>query len=186
MGATAEPETVAALQILNLSQEASWDDIRRTFREQIRLCHPDLVGDTEAARTRSSALNQAFGHLEHVTQRGTVPLGKVDGAKQRSAIVPGTDTRSDPIISLNTPTDDVFMHLVEAAHEFGDVSYVSPSEEMVQVLVSPPEGERYQLLISIVANSSPPQVQFSLDSLTSRPAAPIEHVVQQFSKLLSS
>jgi hypothetical protein len=54
------PDERALLALLGVDERASWEDVRRAFREVVRANHPDLhPGDTDAER-RLKALNAAW------------------------------------------------------------------------------------------------------------------------------
>jgi len=56
-------------QMLGLSQEASQDEIRMTFRKLARQCHPDLNPNDRTAEQRFVAINEAHSTLADPKRR---------------------------------------------------------------------------------------------------------------------
>ena len=56
-------------QMLGLSQEASQDEIRITFRKLARQCHPDLNPNDRTAEQRFVAINEAHSTLADPKRR---------------------------------------------------------------------------------------------------------------------
>lgn len=54
------PDERALLALLGVDDRASWEDVRRAFREAVRANHPDLHPGDAAAEQRLKALNTAW------------------------------------------------------------------------------------------------------------------------------
>lgn len=56
------------LRLLNLTRSASWDEIKKAYREKMKRCHPDLQGGdserVESANKESQDVNVAFEKLK--------------------------------------------------------------------------------------------------------------------------
>lgn len=161
-----------ALAVLGLDRAASWADIRRQYRSRIRAAHPDVSADADGATRVTADLNEAYAVLVVATRSGTHPI-----AVPEAPLPARTESESTIVLpGVSGATGDVFGLLLEAGHRIGSVSYVSPEEGLLQILVEPREGPRCQLMAEIVA-TAPVRVAFSLVSLDSGSPPPIEVVV---------
>jgi len=57
-----DSEIDQALEALDLSHGASWEDIRAAYRRMVKIHHPDHGGDPERLRQ----VNSAYDHLKHL------------------------------------------------------------------------------------------------------------------------
>ncbi|GAB3037469.1 J domain-containing protein [Natronobiforma cellulositropha] len=77
--------------LLEVSSEASQDDIKQAFREQVRIYHPDL-NDDERARAQFTALKKAYDILgDPVERRAYDRLGHEDYVAKRTKGLPSPD-----------------------------------------------------------------------------------------------
>lgn len=165
-----------ALRVLGLEPGASWPEIRRAYRDRIRAAHPDLDrrGDATA---RAAALNEAFAVLDETTASGRRPLPPAPPA-------PESSNSPEPFVVLRAPAGDVFVLLLEAAHEVGDVCYVDPEAGLIQVLLGDAGPASSQLLISVDVERDPPAATFTLDSMDAQHAPDIRAVVEELATSL--
>lgn len=165
------------MAVLGVAAGASWEEVRRAFRSRIREVHPDIAGDDPVVRNRAVLLTQAYDTLERATEGGRRPLTRPTAASS-GARRNGDDT---PAV-LHLPPGEVFPLLLDAAHRLGDVSYVSPDEGIISVLVRHDGGPLCQLVATIEGDN----VAFSLDPMTIGEAPPIHAVVGRLAGLLRS
>ena len=168
-------EVTEALRVLGLGPEASWAEVRTTYRSRVRQSHPDTAGTRAAGGAQLTRLNEAYSTIAHITARGTRPL------EPR----PAEPRTLESSTVLHVTGGEPFLALLDASHELGDVIYVSRSEGLIQVLIETSDGNRCQLLITVDRRTDPPLASFVLDSLTSRPAPAIDDVVGRLASLLT-
>lgn len=156
-----------ALAVLGLQGRPPWDDVRAAYRSLVRESHPD-VARNEAATSRTAAINEAFAHLRRRTEDGreALPERPLDPAR------PVTQ----PAVVLRSRPGDVYVNLLEAAHELGDVCYLDPEAGLIQILLSDQGAAGAHLLIDLDRDHEPPRVAFTLESADDA-VAPIADVV---------
>lgn len=77
--------------LLEVSEDASQDDIKRAFREQVRVYHPDL-NDDDRAQAQFTALKKAYDILgDPVERRAYDRLGHEDYVAKRTKGLPSPD-----------------------------------------------------------------------------------------------
>jgi hypothetical protein len=179
------PDVVSALGILGLDTDATWRDIRLAYRDLVRACHPDLdVANDAAATERTAALNVAFDTLTSATNGGRLALGApLDASVQNPPEAPATSAER---VTLQAPPGDVFIQLLDAAHEIGEVSYMDPEAGLIQVLLQGGDPTASQLLIAVDQQPDPPTVSFTLDAVNAASAPPIRDIVDALALALRS
>lgn len=164
--------------MLDVDASMDWHEIRARYRALIRMVHPD-VDPSEAAHRRAAALNDAIAVLSSATRRGLDSLPTPP--EPRPATAPDTEgqraTAADAAMTLRAPAGDVFVALLDAAHEIGDVAYIDPEAGMIQVLLDQRGPAAAQLLITVDAAADPPLASFQLDSMDATSAPRIADVV---------
>jgi len=168
----------AALHELGLDRTATWTEIKQRYRAELRQHHPDVVGDASGSDTSKTAqLIAAFDTLEAATSAGERPL-------------PGDPVPSSPpavpeALVLRTRPGNTFHQLLDAAHALGEVTYVDPEANLLQVLIQPDGAGPCQLVAELAEVDGRSVVSFSLVSLTEVGAPPIESVVAELADLLA-
>ncbi|AGB16033.1 DnaJ-class molecular chaperone with C-terminal Zn finger domain [Halovivax ruber XH-70] len=82
--------------LLDVPPDASQDEIKAAFREQVRIYHPDL-NDDERARAQFTALKTAYDVLgDPVERRAYDRLGHLDYVAKRTSGLPSPDKWSAP------------------------------------------------------------------------------------------
>lgn len=165
-----------ALAVLGLGASATWTEIRRAYRDRVRVAHPDIEAtDRLGATGRTAALNVAFDTLAAATAGGSRPLPEPEPPP---APVPAATP-----ITLRAGPGDVFVQLLEAAHEIGEVGYMDPEAGLIQILLGAGPAAS-QLLISVDQDREPPTASFTLDSPGGEEPPPIQSVVDELAALL--
>lgn len=171
------PAIAAALATLDLDAAASWDEIRRAYRDRIRATHPDLGSSPDADR-RAATINGAYSVLREATDDGRIAL-RQPSPQDRA---PAAPVRS-PVV-LRTTGGDVYIQLLEAAHELGDVCYMDPEAGLIQVLLSEDGCSGAHLMIEVDQEAEPARAAFTLESADAADAPPITDVVDRLGTLL--
>ena len=169
-----------ALRTLGLDAGARDDDINRAYRALIRRAHPDVGGSTTVA----ARITEAYHWLKRA---GAQPARSSKPAPPPKPQPPATENADDST-TLLVPPGDVFIRLVEAGHQLGEVSYIDRDAGMVQVTFTADNGVVCQLAVTIVSSapsSGDVRVEFTLDPLASGEAPPIERVVNRMARLIS-
>ncbi len=164
------------MELLGVSADMSWDEIRLAHRRRIRAVHPDVVA-SRAANQQTAALNVALDVLRDATDRGRRPLPAPPdtAASHRPAEV----ARRPEVVTLRAGPGDPFVQLLDAAHEIGDVSYVDPEAGLIQVLLESSGPASSQLLIAFDGEADPPTAAFTLDTMDAPHAPAIRDVVDR-------
>jgi hypothetical protein len=177
--------TEVALQALGLVRPVDWDHIRSTYRSRIRAAHPDIDGANASATASAARLNWAFDVLANATEQGRRPLP--DPQPVVTPVVgrrPRAEVASTSPITLRAGPGDVFVQLLEAAHEIGDVSYMDPEAGLIQVLLESGDPTASQLLIAVDRSVEPPTASFTLDTQDGAHAPPIQDIVDELAAAL--
>lgn len=169
-----------ALRTLGLEKGARADDINRAYRALIRQAHPDAGGSTAVA----ARITEAYHWLQRAGTQSPSPP-RPPQPDQPSPVT------TDDSMTLLLPPGDVFIRLVEAGHQLGEVSYIDRDAGMVQVTFTADNGVVCQLAATVVSGGSATsrgdaRVEFTLDPLASGKAPPIEHVVNRLARMMVS
>jgi hypothetical protein len=180
----------AALRELGLERPVEWIDVRLRYRALIRTVHPDVAGGGGDATARAAALNSALAVLRAATENGALPLRSFAAEEARDerapfvASAPTAAPSDQGRVVLRAPAGDVFVQLLDAAHELGDVCYIDPEAGLIQVLLG--DGPTApQLLISVEADRVPALASFTLDSADEASAPALREVVDRLGALLA-
>jgi hypothetical protein len=144
-------EVAEARAVLGVGDRPTWTEVRIAYRAQIQAAHPDRVGgDTDLA----ARLNDAFATLRRARVDGRlaeppVPAPPPPPSPPRPAAwsppVPVVDEPpevldGDTVHLAGIPADEAFVHLLDACHRIGDVTYIDRSCAILETLVRV-EGE---------------------------------------------
>lgn len=162
-----------ALGVLGLEGRPDWDAVRAAYRSSVRESHPD-VSAGDAATRRTAAINEAFDVLRRLT---------VDGKSALPDRPPPAPERLEPALVLRTRPGDVYVNLLEAAHEVGNVCYLDPEAGLIQVLLTEQGAAGAHLLIDVDQERRPPSVAFTLESADDD-VPPIADIVGRLAKHL--
>jgi curved DNA-binding protein CbpA len=169
-----------ACAVLGVAPDAAWTEIRAAYRSGMRRTHPDLA-TAAGATARAARLNAAFAVLADVTDRGRRPVRLEQPAPQRRL-----PRRPEPTPTLEVPAGDVFVRVLEAAYDIGDVSYIDPEAGLIQLLLGDGGPASSQLLIVIDESVSPATASFTLDSMDADVAPDIRDVVGRLGSALAA
>ena len=169
-----------ALRTLGLDSGARTDDINRAYRALIRQAHPDAGGNTAVA----AHITEAYHWLQRAGAQSPPP-------PKTPQTDPPASVTTDDSMTLLLPPGDVFIRLVEAGHQLGEVSYVDRDAGIVQVTFTADNGVACQLAATVVSGGSTTsggdaRVEFTLDPLASGQAPPIGRVVAHLVRLVRS
>ena len=169
-----------ALRTLGLEKGARADDINRAYRALIRQAHPDAGGSTAVA----ARITEAYHWLQRAGTQSPPP----PRPPQPDQPSPAT---TDDSMTLLLPPGDVFIRLVEAGHQLGEVSYIDRDAGIVQVTFTADNGVVCQLAATVVSGGitssrGDARVEFTLDPLASGKAPPIERVVNRLARMMVS
>ena len=168
------------MRTLGLEKGARADDINRAYRALIRQAHPDAGGSTAVA----ARITEAYHWLQRAGTQSPPPP-RPPQPDQPSPVT------TDDSMTLLLPPGDVFIRLVEAGHQLGEVSYIDRDAGIVQVTFTADNGVVCQLAATVVAGGSATsrgdaRVEFTLDPLASGLAPPIERVVNRLARMMVS
>lgn len=167
-----------ALRTLGLKMGAQAEDINRAYRALIRQAHPDAGGSTAVA----ARITEAYHWLQRAGTQSPPPPTPPQPD-------PPSPVTTDDSMTLLLPPGDVFIRLVEAGHQLGEVSYIDREAGIVQVTFTADNGVVCQLAATVVsrggnASDSDARVEFTLDPLAGGQAPPIGQVVAHLVRLI--
>lgn len=168
------------MRTLGLEKGARADDINRAYRALIRQAHPDAGGSTAVA----ARITEAYHWLQRAGTQSPPP----PRPPQPDLSSPAT---TDDSMTLLLPPGDVFIRLVEAGHQLGEVSYIDRDAGIVQVTFTADNGVVCQLAATVTSGGGSTscgdtRVEFTLDPLASGEPPPIGQVVAQLARLIRS
>lgn len=179
-----------ALALLGLDRGTDWPTVRAAYRAAMRVAHPDVApGDGEAARR----INDAFAVLEPVYRRGEPappappPVATGVAPRPRARAWQSEDEPldvervDDDALALVAPAEEVFLRLLDALHDLGDVTYADPESSYLEALVCDGAG---LLAVSLQGRAAATEAFFTLESLRGAPLPPIESVVRSVADVL--
>lgn len=164
-----------ALGVLGLQPEATWDDIKTSYRTQLRKNHPDLTSEPNASAT-TARLVEAFGVVRDATDRGVTPLASAvaaDAPDESSTLV-----AMHPIV-VHTGIGDVYERLCAALESVGEISYLGRHDRLVQVAIERAGFAPSHLTAEVVEQENQTCILFTLDPLTNGLPPRIEDVVAE-------
>lgn len=147
-----------ARRILGVPPGAELEVVRAAYRRRLLRTHPD-VSQAPDATTSTIRLTEAFLVLSDpptdtddarrsgTTGTRTAPAPGPPPRPERSPI--GAELVDDDTIAVPAPADEVLMMLVDTAHALGDISYLDPSNGLVEVIVEFVEAPTSSVLLSM-------------------------------------
>lgn len=182
--------------MLGVKAGASARELRTAYRRLVRRHHPDVAGPE--GTHRAVRVIEAYGVLTGAqAPRAARPASSSPrnaAGTTRTAPPPppppaaphGDDTVPDDTVPLAAPTVEVFEQLCEAADVLGDVSYVDASCGILETIVHWDGWPHCSLLITLQQRGNDTLAQCTLESLTSNPGPPIEHVVRELRSIMTA
>ncbi|MEM7092862.1 MAG: J domain-containing protein [Actinomycetota bacterium] len=167
-------EAPDALRILGAAPGASWEEIRRCYREQLMSHHPDAAGGDDPAG-RTEQIVEAFRALRTITDDGARPLPLPLQIEE--------DAAGGPMV-LHAHPGDVFVRMCQAAERIGHLSYADRDGNILQVTIGNDDWAPAQLTAELTAEGALTMALFSLEALTTREAPPIHEVVSKLAESL--
>ena len=165
------PTVDEALKVLEVGRDATWDEIRTSYRDSVRSVHPD-INASKVNNNLVISLNEAYATLVAVTNNGKKPI-----PVEEPPLLEEPDAKSVVRFSDSAAPFDL---ILDVSHDVGDVIYVSEEEGLVQVLID--AGKRTEsILLAQVDNSVfPIQVLFTLELQSGDQPLDIVSLVSQF------
>ena len=180
-----------ARRLLGLGPTPSWVEVRVAYRAKISATHPDRAG----GRTDMAALvNAAYAALERVERDGLLH----HRSHAHEAVRPAPQAPLPPewgepsevldgdTVHLPVPPDEAFIHLLEACHTLGDVTYIDRSCAILEALVRV-EGEGVcSLVITLQGRATGTDAFCTLEAIEHVATPPVRPVVEALVQVLRS
>ncbi|MGI9602813.1 MAG: J domain-containing protein [Acidimicrobiales bacterium] len=166
------PSLDDALDTLGLDQTADGAQIRRQYRDRLKAAHPDRGGDTTSVREVVDAYRVVMDAMGDDGLVVTVTPPPV--APEAPAPTPAGSIDD---LTLDIPSDEIFLRLHDALDTLGSVTYSDATDGLLQALLSNGDGASLQLEVDVLRRRDETQLLFTLESLDDRAAPPIETVV---------
>ena len=159
------------------------------YRAQIRAAHPDRSG----GRTDLAiVVNAAYATLERAERDGHPPDHTHDGVHPAPPAPPPPAWGEPPevldgdTVHLPVPPDEAFIHLLEACHTLGDVTYIDRSCAILEALVRV-EGEGVcSLVITLQGRATGTDAFCTLEAIEHVATPPVRPVVEALVQVLRS
>jgi len=109
-----------AAALLGVASSSEGAVVRAAYRARIRARHPDRAG--ASATDEAARLNEAYALL-----RGA-------GSMHR----PGSPVQvlDDDTLAIAIPAEEVFLLLLDSAHDVGEVTYVDPEAGLIEAILT--------------------------------------------------
>ncbi len=180
---------IQAADILGVTADASWDDVRRAYRDHIRTHHPDTAGDASSAR--AARIIEAYRVLDraHRDPAPAAPAPPPPPPRAESSwpagyrwnapmgVAPPVTRLDDDTLTLAAPGDESFRWLVEAAHDVGEITYLDRSGPILEVLCQFVGEPATSLMITIQGRTNGTEAFCTTESIEARPGPPTASVV---------
>jgi len=134
-------DVTEARALLGVDAETAWPDVRGAFRRLLRATHPDVAGGEGAATGRTALLIEAYERLR--TAADGEAAARARPAPAGFAVV-GSDT-----LAFDAPADEVFLILLEAAYDIGEVTYADPDVGLLETVVQLEGGPTCSLVVTL-------------------------------------
>jgi hypothetical protein len=178
-----------ARAVLGVGEASGWDDVRAAYRRLIRDVHPDLAGPGGARR--AARINDAYTSLARVRRNASTATTAPGPRTSTPAAAPRPVPAGVPVerldgatIRLACPPDHAFAHLMEAAHAFGEITYVDRSCGIFEAVV-PIAGEgACSLVVSLTATDRGTDAFCTLEAIERVAQPPVHHLVEAMVEVL--
>ena len=178
-------DRAAAAQILGVSPDAPWDEVRRAYRDGMRREHPDARRDGDARA--AVALNAAFRTLDEARRSPGAGAPPEPPPPPPPAFGPFGVARLDhDTLALDVPADEAYRVLLDAAHDVGEVTYVDRTGPIIEVLCRFVGEPATSLMLTLQGRATHTEVLCTVVSIEARPAPPTEAVVDLLDDALRS
>lgn len=171
-----------ALASLGLHPGAEWAEIKRSYRTQIRAHHPDL-SDEPGGQEAAARIIEAYAVLTVLAGEGRLPAAAAEPKPTPEDTSSAEPEPADTAV-LVVSEGELFDRLLDAAHDVGDVTYLDPEAQIVQLLVTLPDWPPSQLTCQLTSRGGDDVIVSTLDSMDNREAPPIESVVELLARQL--
>ncbi len=180
-------EVAEAKHHLGIGEAPTWIEVRVAYRAQIAAAHPDRAGGDTA---RAALVNAAYAVLQGAHRDGSLqrPPAPVPTPTPTPARPPGpepappdepAEVLDGDTVHLAVPPDEAFVHLLDACHRIGDVTYVDRSCAILEALVRV-EGEGIcSLVITLQGRADGTDAFCTLEAIEHVASPPVRPIVQQ-------
>jgi len=180
-----------ARRLLGLGPTPSWVEVRVAYRAQISAAHPDRAGGrTDLAM----AINVAYAALEEAERDGRLQAHGHEHAHERVHRAPPAppaagwgeppEVLDGDTVHLPVPPDEAFIHLLEACHTLGDVTYIDRSCAILEALVRV-EGEGVcSLVITLQGRATGTDAFCTLEAIEHVGTPPVRPIVEVLVQVL--
>ena len=182
-------DVAEARRRLGLGPTPSWVEVRVAYRAQIRAAHPDRAG----GRTDLAvAVNAAYTTLEEAERDGRLhDHAHVHESVHRAPPPPPAAEWGEPpevldgdTVHLPVPPEEAFIHLLEACHTLGDVTYIDRSCAILEALVRV-EGEGVcSLVITLQGRATGTDAFCTLEAIEHVATPPVRPIVEALVQVL--
>ncbi len=171
-----------ARRVLGVAADASWDDVRRAYRDHIRAHHPDRAGDESAGR--AAQIIEAYRTLDQARQTPPgppAPPGPPPAPVFREAVpeggAPAVARLDADTLALAAPAGESFRWLMEAAHDIGEITYLDRSGPILEVLCQFEGEPATSLMITTQGRANGTEAFCTTESIEAREGPPTAAVV---------
>lgn len=177
-------DVAEARALLGVGEQPAWPEVRAAYRRLIQAAHPDRAGgDTQ----RAAILNAAYATLVRARRKGELhapappaapPVDEPHIASYDEEYPVPPEVLDGDTIRLSVPPDEAFVHLLEAAHRIGDVTYVDRSCAIFEALVAV-EGEgACSLVVTLQGRAHGTDAFCTLEAIERVASPPVRQVTE--------
>jgi hypothetical protein len=170
-------ELQQAWRVLGMEPTDDPDEVRAVYTRRLFELHPDHSSAPDA-NDATVRLNAAYRDVVVELER----VGHEEPALQSEPAPPprpviAVAKLADDTVGVGAPGPETFAFLLDACHRLGEVTYVEPSNGLIQVLVEFVDGPVCQLLLTLQGRATGVTEAFcTIESIDERPAPPIDAV----------
>lgn len=159
-----------AAALLGVGSLSTSDEVRAAYRAQIRNRHPDRAGARGTAD--AARLNEAYALL-----RRSAPMRPE--STDPEVPVPEVEVLDDDTLALAIPVEEVFLLLLNTAHDVGEVTYVDPDAGLIETIVTfaGPDLPACSVVLSLQGRADRVEAFCSVESLQGSDPPPVSEVV---------
>lgn len=163
-------DEVEAARLLQVSVEASTDEIKLEYRRRLFDVHPDRGGSAGKTRDLIAAVAVLLARqtsLPMSTSPSTSPIATPSAEEEVAVEMRPTVWRvDDDTLALPVPAEETYFRLLEVAHQIGSVTYVDRQFGVLEALLRTMSGTTVSLFLSLQGRSNEStEVFFTLEPI---------------------
>lgn len=178
----------AARDVLGVTTDAPWPEVRAAYLRLVREHHPDTAADAAEVGLRTVQTAQITSAYSTLLAEMPAPA-VVDEPAVPKVPMPTLDDVLDGTrrVLLGAELDDSYTALLEVAHLIGVVSYMDRQSAVLETIITAAPGEATSLLIFLEPGEEEGVTEafLGVEPLGGHAPAPLDDVVDEVAELLA-